>query len=161
MPTPTEPSSANPLSPADIDQIAARFHFGQTDKSGRPYIEHPRAVAEAVAAAGGTLHQQMAALLHDVVEDTEATLATLESMGVAAPVLVLVDAMTKRDGESHEDYLRRLSAVPGAVLIKRADIAHNSHPHRLALLSAPTRNRLTAKYQRASWFLDRLEGGDT
>lgn len=155
------PSNHPPsLSRTDVDGIAARFHLGQVDKSGRRYIDHPRAVADAVADAGGSIHQQMAALLHDVVEDTKATTEDLARLGVAEPVLVLVDAMTKRDDESYDDYLRRLVTVPDAVMIKRADIAHNSSPERMRRLPTGTRNRLTAKYQRASRLLDRLERGD-
>lgn len=160
MPTPTTPTNPTQPSLADIDRIAARFHFGQVDKGGNRYIAHPRAVAQAVADTGGSLHQQMAALLHDVVEDTTATPEVLASLGVPAPVLVLVDAMTKRDDESYDQYLHRLSQVPDAVPIKRADIADNSRPDRLARLSAGTRRRLTARYQRATRLLDRLERGE-
>ncbi|CAM3156877.1 HD domain-containing protein [Stackebrandtia soli] len=151
------PASPPEPSLTEVERLAARLHRRQVDKAGRPYIGHPRAVAARVAADGGSVHQQMAALLHDVVEDTEASLSTLGADGVPAPVLVLVDAMTKRRDESHEDYLTRLARVPGAALIKRADIAHNSDPNRLAALPGPLRARLRAKYEGAVRLLDRLE----
>lgn len=47
-------------------QVARRAHEGQLDKSGRPYIAHPLRVMGAMRGE----HERMAAVLHDVVEDT-------------------------------------------------------------------------------------------
>jgi GTP diphosphokinase / guanosine-3',5'-bis(diphosphate) 3'-diphosphatase len=47
-------------------EIAARAHAGQTDKAGQPYILHPLRVMLAV----NSLPEKMAAVMHDVVEDT-------------------------------------------------------------------------------------------
>lgn len=58
----------------------------------------------------------------------------------------MVLALTKRPGEDPESYTRRILAVPGALLVKEADLAHNADPARLAVLDEPTRTRLTAKY---------------
>jgi|GEM_PF-5378353 len=157
MHTPTEPSAVDPITIADVDRLADHYHRDQRDKSGRPYIHHPRAVAEFVAEAGGSTHQRMAALLHDVVEDTEATIDGLADQGVPGPVLTLVEALTKRPGESYEDYLARVAAVPGAALVKRADIRHNSLPDRMSRLRATTRARLLSKYRRASRMLDEID----
>lgn len=77
-------------------EIAARAHAGQVDKAGAPYILHPLRVMLAVK----TEEQQMAAVLHDVVEDTEVTFNELRAEGFAANVLEAVKALTKRDGES-------------------------------------------------------------
>ncbi|MFD0559497.1 HD domain-containing protein [Stackebrandtia endophytica] len=154
MSIPIEPSAVDPITLAEVDRLAAHYHRGQRDKSGRPYIHHPRAVAEFVAETGGSTHQRMAALLHDVVEDTEATIDDLAGHGVPEPVLTLVEALTKRDGETYEDYLARVVAVPGAALVKRADIRHNSLPDRMSRLGAPTRARLLSKYRRAGRLLN-------
>jgi (p)ppGpp synthase/HD superfamily hydrolase len=151
MPGPTDNTE---LTTAEVDAIAHRFHQGQRDKSGRAYIHHPRAVAVRVRQAGGSVTQQRAALLHDVVEDTEATLSTLAALGVSPEVVTLVDAMTHRPQESHEDYLRRLSHTPDAVLIKRCDIAHNIAAEHMNHLTPATRARLRAKYARALRLLD-------
>jgi HD domain len=65
------------FSPEELDrvrravEIAARWHEGQWRKSGDPYITHPLAVAEAAAAAGLDCTMVCAALLHDVLEDTD------------------------------------------------------------------------------------------
>lgn len=128
------------------DRLAARLHGGQLDKAGEPYIEHPRAVARLTAVFGGTLHQQLAALLHDVVEDTDCTLDDLRELGTPEPVVALVDALTKRPGEQRDDYLARVVANPDAILVKRADIASNSDPARLSKLPEDLRERLQRKY---------------
>src|SRR5690606_2973418 len=47
------------------DRLAERLHAHQVDKAGRPYIEHPRAVARLTRHFGGSEEQQIAALLHD------------------------------------------------------------------------------------------------
>ena len=96
----------------------------------------------------------MAALLHDVLEDTEATMEELRKRCVPEEVLVLVDALTHRHGESYEDYIRRVASVPGAALVKRADILHNTDPGRLAALDEKTRARLIKKYSAAVDILD-------
>ncbi|GLZ80702.1 hypothetical protein Afil01_55090 [Actinorhabdospora filicis] len=128
------------------DSLATAAHRGQQDKSGAEYINHPRAVSAIVAERGGSPEQQMAALLHDVVEDTSATLPHLADLGVPATVRDLVNALSHRPGEPRPHYLERVKSVPDAVLIKRADIEHNSSPERMAVLDPATRERLTAKY---------------
>lgn len=131
------------------DALAAAAHRGQQDKSGAEYIGHPRAVAAMVSAEGGSLEQQMAALLHDVVEDTSATLPHLADLGVPDRVRELVNALTHRPGEPRAHYLERVRGTPGAVLVKRADVAHNMSPARLGQLDEATRERLKVKYAEA------------
>ncbi|OLR95377.1 HD domain-containing protein [Actinokineospora bangkokensis] len=129
----------------DAVRIAREAHAGQVDKSGRPYIGHPLRV---MAAVDGE-HRKMAAVLHDVVEDTPVTPADLLAAGCPPPVVAAVEAVSKRPGEAQADYLARVRADPIALAVKRADIADNSSPARLALLDAPTRERLRAKYAAA------------
>jgi (p)ppGpp synthase/HD superfamily hydrolase len=142
---------------ADAYVIAANYHRGQVDKAGRPYIHHPVAVAELVSERGGSTYQQAAALLHDVVEDTPATLEDLHNALVPPRVLEIVDAMTHREGESRREYLLRLKQCRHAVLVKRCDIAHNTEPARLALLDKQTRERLERKYEESLAILDEGE----
>ncbi|WP_156757738.1 HD domain-containing protein [Actinokineospora pegani] len=139
----------------DAVRIAHRAHRGQVDKAGRAYIAHPLRVMAAVDGA----HEKMAAVLHDVVEDTGVTLDDLRAAGCPEPVLAAVDAISKRPGEEHPDYLARVAADPLALVVKRADIADNSSPARLAALAPHVRDRLRAKYSRAVATLDRLSAG--
>lgn len=127
------------------ERIAVTAHEGQFDKAGRPYIAHPARVAARVA---GDELAVVAAWLHDVVEDTDVTLADLERT-FPPEVIVAVDALTRRSGETPADYYARVRQVPLALTVKLADLADNSDPQRLAQLDTATRERLTAKYDRA------------
>ncbi|MBT2439597.1 HD domain-containing protein [Streptomyces sp. ISL-36] len=134
------------LTLAQVEALAVAAHEGQTDKAGRPYAEHLRAVAEGVRVRGGTQDQIAAAWLHDSVEDDALTAEWLQGAELPRAVKDMVLALTKRPGEEPESYARRILAVPGALLVKEADLAHNADPARLAVLDEPTRARLTAKY---------------
>ncbi|MFF3764719.1 HD domain-containing protein [Streptomyces sp. NPDC001922] len=135
------------LTSAEVDALAARAHSGQTDRIGVPYIEHVRAVAHGLAPVSERLAQ--AGLLHDVVEDTAWTAEGLLAAGVAADVVSLVDAVTKRPGVPYAAMVRGLAADPDAALLKIADNAHNSRADRQAALPPADRARLTAKYREA------------
>ncbi|MFF8602569.1 HD domain-containing protein [Streptomyces sp. NPDC015232] len=142
------PQPAPHLSLAEIEALAVAAHAGQTDKAGRPYAEHLRAVAEGVRARGGSTAQIAAGWLHDSVEDDALSEEWLRGAALPAEVKEMVLALTKRPGEPVEDYTRRILDTPGALLVKEADLAHNADPVRLAVLDPATRDRLTAKYQR-------------
>jgi hypothetical protein len=133
--------------------IAVEAHRGQRDKGGHAYILHPLRVMAGVRSHRGSVAQQAAAVLHDVVEDTPVTLESLERDGIPADVLVLVDALTHRKPEPSEDYLQRVLDVPDAVL-KETDVLDNAG--RIAEIDdAFTRERLTKKYNRALQILRR------
>ncbi|GGS30735.1 HD domain-containing protein [Actinokineospora fastidiosa] len=112
---------------ADAVRIAREAHDGQVDKSGRPYIGHPLRV---MAAVDGQ-HERMAAVLHDVIEDTPVTADDLRAAGCPDEVVTAVVALSKVDGEDQDAYLARVAANPLAVTVKRADIAdkHRTRPH--------------------------------
>jgi len=132
--------------------VAVRAHAGQVDKAGRPYIEHPTTVAGRLS----TVDEQVVAFLHDVVEDTDVTLAELRSAGFTVEQVLAVDAVTKRRGETLEQSIARvLSESSGVALrVKRADVSHNADPARLgALGEADTRARLREKYERTALLL--------
>ncbi|MEU6976662.1 HD domain-containing protein [Streptomyces sp. NPDC046371] len=141
------------LTLAEIETLAVTAHAGQTDKAGRPYAEHLRAVAEGVRARGGDERQIAAAWLHDAVEDAALSPGWLAGAALPPEVKEMVRALTKRPGEDLEGYTRRILATPGALLVKEADLAHNADPARLAVLDPPTRDRLTAKYARVRGLL--------
>ncbi|TIR74423.1 MAG: HD domain-containing protein, partial [Mesorhizobium sp.] len=88
-------------------KIAEEAHRGQKDKTGRPFIEHLRRVADAVE----TLDEKTVAYLHDVVEKGEGwTLDRLEAEGFGFPVVAAVDALTKRMDESEHDFVCRAAS---------------------------------------------------
>ena len=138
--------------------VARHAHRNQVDKAGRPYTEHPAAVADITATRYPDDTAAIAtAWLHDVVEDTPVTLDEIRAR-FGDQIATAVDAITRRPGEDPDDYYRRVAADPTAVKVKRADIAHNSDPARLAALPQPTRDRLRDKYQHAVAILDELAG---
>ncbi|MGU3411721.1 HD domain-containing protein [Microbacterium sp. M1A1_1b] len=133
-------------------RLATTAHDGQVDKSGRPYVEHPVAVAERLS----TDDERVVALLHDVVEDTDVTLADLRTAGFTVEQVLAVDALTKRRGETLEQSMARVRADDSgiALRVKRADLSHNADPARLALVEDDaTRARLQDKYERSAVLL--------
>ncbi|HKO85625.1 MAG TPA: phosphohydrolase [Actinomycetota bacterium] len=127
------------------DLIAWLAHLGVDDKSGVPYIEHPRRVAARLE--DPTL--KMVALLHDVLEDTEVTAADLRWMEVPERVVIAVEAITHPRNEPNVTYWERVRQNEDARRVKLADIADNTDPARLVKLDPATVERLTKKYARA------------
>ena len=97
-------------------------HAGQCDKTGHPFSDHLRRVAEKV----GGREQKMVAYLHDIVEKTaDWSLERLAQEGFSRAVIDAVDAMTRRNGEDYPDFVRRAIANPLARPVKRADLEDN------------------------------------
>jgi (p)ppGpp synthase/HD superfamily hydrolase len=109
-------------------QIAASAHAGQVDKAGQPYILHPLKVMLRVC----TEYERMAAVLHDVVEDTTITLSCLVNMGFPPPVIDAVAALTKLPGESRIQAATRAAGNSIALQVKLADNAENMDLSRIA-----------------------------
>ena len=116
-------------------QFSKKAHDGQFRKSGEPYISHPVAVAKLLAKWHLDAHALMAALLHDVVEDTPATKQEVGEL-FGKPVAELVDGVSKLDRiefqtEAHaqaENFRKMLLAMARdvrVILIKLADRLHN------------------------------------
>jgi len=129
-------------------EIAAAAHAGQLDKAGAPYILHPLRVMLAQKEPA----QRIAAVLHDVVEDTPWTLEQLRAEGFSEDVLRAVDALTKRDGEDYFAFVDRAGRDPVARPVKIADIRDNMDTSRIATVTDRDRARLE-KYRQA---LERL-----
>lgn len=136
------------------EYTARALHADQDDKLGERYAGHLAAVVAGVRAAGGSDVQVAAGWLHDAVEDGHTTVERLAAAGFPLPVLVLVDAVSMRPGESRADYFRRIFACPGAALVKQADHDHN-HGRLHLITDEDTRKRLGRKYDReAGWLAD-------
>jgi (p)ppGpp synthase/HD superfamily hydrolase len=112
------------------EALARRWHAGQVDRLGAPYVDHPAAVAGLLAAAGAPAAWQAAGWLHDVLEHTGATAAGLATEGVPGEVVRLVEILTRRPGEDYLDFIGRVCADPAAVRVKIADALHNLDPAR-------------------------------
>lgn len=108
-------------------QIATKAHAGQKDKAGLDYINHPEYVASLI----DDDELKAAALLHDVLEDTDTTAEDLLEAGIPASVVEIVETLTHRDDESYADYINRISKNPKATKVKLADLKHNSDLSRI------------------------------
>jgi hypothetical protein len=109
--------------------IAAKAHEGQKDKEGLPYILHPLRVMQSVRGE----EAQIVAVLHDVVEDTDVTLADLRAAGFSEAVLAAVECVTHSRGQPYADYVARCKANPLARQVKLGDLEDNSRLSRAIL----------------------------
>ena len=122
--------------------LADKAHEGQFRASGEPYIMHPLAVAEILAHLQIDHITLIAALLHDVVEDTPITLDDLRDKGYSDEIVVAIDALTRRTDETYSAYIERLSNNKLARRVKIADLQHNLDPERTKMIdNASLQNR--------------------
>ena len=132
---------------ADLEEairIAVEAHRGQKDRAGEPYILHPLRMMLRVQ----TDAERMAAVLHDVVEDSAWTLDDLRDRGFPAEVLEAVARLTRRPDESYDAMVERAAAHPVARRVKLADLEDNLDLRRLAEVGERDRERLD-RYLRA------------
>lgn len=125
-------------------EIAVQAHKGQREKGGAPYVLHPLRMMSRLRKE----EEQMVAVLHDVVEDTAWTLDDLRAQGFTAEIVDGVDAMTRREGEAYEDFVRRAGANPLARTVKLADLEDNMDVRRLPEVTERDAERLR-RYRRA------------
>ena len=123
--------------------LAERQHAGQTDKAGRPYIDHPRRVAGRL----DTPEARCVGWLHDTVEDTGLTLDEVRAR-FGGEIAAAVDAVTRREGEAWPAYLERVRANPLARRVKISDLIDNSNLSRLDEVTLRDVER-QAKYNQA------------
>jgi len=131
-------------------QIAAKAHEGQVDKAGAAYILHPLRVMMAVASD----HERMAAVLHDVVEDTDWTFEGLIAEGFPEEVVAAIHCLTKHPGEARLDAAARAAANPIARVVKLADVTDNMNLARIPNPTAKDHARLT-EYAQVKALLER------
>ena len=129
------------LKPEEVNLIKQAFHFadaahlGQYRHSGEPYITHPVSVAELCATWRLDASSIMAALLHDVIEDTGYTQADLVGK-FGSKVAELVEGLTKLDklefqshaeaqAESFRKMFMAMARDVRVILVKLADRTHN------------------------------------
>jgi len=125
-------------------QCAVKAHAGQKDKAGAPYILHPLRIMMKMDNQAGMI----AAMLHDVVEDSSVTLADLRAEGFSEEVIAAVDHLTRREGEAYEIFINRLRHNPLAVKVKLADLEDNMDIRRIENVTERDIERMQ-KYQTA------------
>ena len=144
------------LDPKEVDRIERAYHFsekchlGQMRQSGDPYITHPLAVANILADMRMDHESLMAALLHDVIEDTGVTKGQI-SRRFGRTVADLVDGVSKlgevasasraeQQAESFQKMTLAMSRDIRVMLVKLADRLHNMRT--LGVLSPEKKRRI-------------------
>jgi hypothetical protein len=152
------------LNVADAINLACHAHAGQTDEGGLPHIVHAVEVMVKVKEAfeqnpveGFTLEELMiAAVLHDVIEDSDYSFEKIHNM-FGANIACIVDGVSRRKDESYRDFIYRAKINPASRLVKICDLRHNrSRTHKIAASKASWRGKLEYKYRIASAVLEAL-----
>ena len=112
------------------DSFACLYHTQQTRRSGHETTyDHVKRVAAGATRFGCSSAAIAAAYLHDIVEDTDVTLDTLRIVGFPERTIMLVDLLTRKEGQSYSEYIDTLlqSNDREAMLVKLADLNDNSN----------------------------------
>ena len=125
-------------------EIAIKAHKNQTDRYGKPYILHPLRVMMNV----NNDEDKIAAILHDVVEDSDMTCDDLRKEGFSDEIIDAVDCLTKREGEEYFDYINRVLTNSMAIRVKLADLEDNMDLKRIDVITEKDIVRLN-KYLKA------------
>jgi (p)ppGpp synthase/HD superfamily hydrolase len=135
-------------------QFALYAHGAQVDKSGQPYIAHIMGVWSRVRDDEETI--QVAALLHDVVEDTNTDLEVIRS-AFGERVANAVGILTHAKGTDYTEYIQNIGTSPDATKVKLADLADNTDSTRFFRLPTKDqiyfRDRIRLKYKPAIEYL--------
>lgn len=123
--------------------LAVNGHAGQFDRGGNPYILHPLKVMHYLKSDDEEL--QCIAIGHDLIEDTKVTYKELADAGISARVISGIKSLTKLPGETYDEYKVRVFENRDAMLVKVADLRHNTDIRRLKGVTQKDIER-TAKY---------------
>ena len=122
--------------------FAAEKHGEQTTLRGRPYVLHPLRVMQAM----DTEEEMVVAVLHDVVEDTDATIDDLWWLSDAQ--IVAISVLTHKNGEPYTDYIEKVAENKLATKVKIADLQDNMRVDRLPVFDDRAERRMK-KYTKA------------
>lgn len=105
--------------------IACEAHQGQSSINGEPYILHPlRLLIKAKSN-----EERIIAILHDVIEKTNISLADLKNKGFDQNIISSIDSLSRIRSESYFDYIERLMQNKISIKIKLLDLADNIKMH--------------------------------
>lgn len=127
---------------AGLLDLAARLcvekHYGQRDKGGSAYFQHPMRVAMRCQKD----EEKMVALLHDILEDTDVTAEDLIGYGFPENVVEGILSVTKMEGESYGEFVERAKSNPLGRVVKIHDLEDNMDILRLGELDEKSMKRL-------------------
>lgn len=130
-------------------QIASKAHENQVDKANKPYILHPLRLMMKFE----NIDEQIVAVLHDVIEDSDTTLSDLRNAGFSEEVISAIDVLTKKPGLEYQNYLEIISKNTLARNVKIEDIKDNLNLTRLKNINDKDLER-AQKYHKALQFLE-------
>ncbi len=144
------------LTPAHVSQIRRAYHYaeqahdGQKRRSGEPYVTHPLAVAGILADLRLDHHSLIAALLHDVIEDTGISKAALAAQfgntvaelvdGVSKLTQIEFNSKAEAQAENFQKMTMAMAKDIRVILVKLADRLHNMRT--LGVLKPDKRRRI-------------------
>ena len=129
--------------------FATQKHKGQYRVGGAEYITHPMAVAEIVREKGKNIDCQIAALFHDLLEDTDAKESEILAYGNEG-ILKAVKLLTKQKGYDMAEYVAGIRQNEMAFAVKAADRLHNL---RCALVT-DTEFKRKYIFETVDWYLN-------
>jgi hypothetical protein len=129
-------------------RVAVDAHAGQLDKAGKPYILHPLRVMMTVESPSLDSARKVA-ILHDVVEDSEWTVDSLDAkFGLTPEEQTALRLLSHGDGDDYDAYVERLAGNTLARAVKLADLRDNLDITRLEQVTERDAKRIS-KYLRS------------
>ena len=125
--------------------LMVNAHAGQFDRGGKPYALHPLMVLNLVGNDDEEL--QCIALGHDIIEDTKTTYQDLVDLGMTQRIIDGIKSVTKMPGETDDEYKAKVMSNVDGMIVKKADLTHNSDIRRLKGVREKDIDRM-AKYHR-------------
>lgn len=129
-------------------RLAEKYHEGQLDKGGYPYIEHPLRVMEGVE----TIEEKVLAVLHDVLEDCDISRNQLIKEGIPENLVAKLELLCKGKNEDYFDYIDRIKTDKSTINVKLSDLKDNMNLERLKEVTEMDRKRFE-KYKKAESIL--------
>lgn len=129
-------------------KLAEKYHEGQFDKGGYPYIGHPLRVMEGVE----TIEEKVLAVLHDVLEDCDVSREQLIKDGIPEDLVVKLEILCKGKNEDYFDYIDRIKMDKSTINVKLSDLKDNMNLDRLKGDTEADRKRFE-KYKKAESIL--------
>ena len=138
--------------------IATKGHLGQTDRFDKPYIYHPLRIMMKME----TEEEQIVAILHDIIEDTDMTLKDLEKEGFSSEVITAIDLLTRypEEGQTYEEYVKRMKGNYLAMKVKLGDLEDNMNPNRFPKINENAIKRMkkyTKYHKQLSKWMNKLK----
>ena len=129
--------------------FATNAHKGQKDKGGNYYILHPLRVMFYCEKE----KEQITAVLHDILEDTDRSIEDLQKEGFSDDIIEAVICLTKQKNENYFDYIKRVKQNSIARVVKLADLKDNMNLKRIKNITEKDRVRVE-KYKKAKKMLE-------